>query len=210
MNPQPATNVSQMAAGMMTTPGLTAAQQNDAVNTLRNQFQANAALSAANRPPMQPAGGVAADGGAAAIRAKMGLPPVESQGTTQARQLLGGDRSDQAYMAARGATPISTMGSGQPRNFGQAMKAAALGGRRGKPAAPAAVTPNKGRTSSMQRRGIGAGQAKGQPVPGRGGVINPVTAAQNFLANGGKAQTTVTPAPAPTETYSPAPKPVTA
>jgi hypothetical protein len=49
-------------------------------------------------------------------------------------------------------------------------------------APPAAQKVNKGRTTSMQRRGIGAGQVPGQAPPTRrGGPVTPAVAAQNFI-----------------------------
>jgi hypothetical protein len=232
---------------------------------------------------------------------------------SQALSNAGGSaqQANQAYMAARGATPISTLGSASSRfndqlnlanqqsqagsqpmqglqwrssnpvpgsqspqtpnpNMGGLAAANAMGlsktdvasqlGRqalmppqnqgqtgvasaaaRGPMAAKkkvlvpgAAPQPSmKGRTSSMQRRGIGAGQVPGQAPPTRrGGPVTPAAAAQNFIqgrkyANpaptpptpDGGAQAVLppsAPASAPTgtvraaaPTVQPAPKPVT-
>jgi hypothetical protein len=131
--------------------------------------------------------------GLTALRTKMGMQPTAGQAAAEA--ILGSGGDPKAYMAARGATPIGTMGSGQPKP-------------RARPTAPAAVTPNKGRTSSMQRRGIGAGQAPGQPVPGKkAGPVTPAQAAQNFIAGrANKAQ----PAPVAAPPVAAQPRPIAA
>ncbi len=135
--------------------------------------------------------------------------PLQSQGMQQSAALANTSGAMKDYMAARGAQPISGpggLGTTRPAMpptlqpvaaaTQQAAAKPGMGSAVPAPAAGAAQPPmppavKKGRTTSMQRRGVGVGKPNGNPR-------TPLAAAQQFLAKppqGGTPQATPGPTP---------------
>jgi hypothetical protein len=128
---------------------------------------------------------------------------LQTRGMQQSAALANTSGAMKDYMAARGAAPISGPGglgtTRIPMNpavqpvanaTNQALSAANPNAKPGMASVAAPPTagaaqppvPKKGRTTSMQRRGVGVGQPPGQQRKPNGNPLRPMAAAQQFLA----------------------------